>query len=462
MEVIVSVTHQGIFRTELSIPRPVRRLPDGCAGVVYQNRVYPLYEGNEIDLADLGFDKSEVSPPHASGDVPRFAKRTSALVPIVDRWSVETTSLGSYLIFDGAESQASVVIDLLSDIGLPWTRWDRSVRKARDGHQYDWWIRFDREITEDVLKRIFEDVNRQARKKDSDTGAISSPSNDTLEIVGDRASEIEKEIAVLRSLNRKLEEERDQALARARDLDDLLDLEQRNAERERNEAQLTQARLSESLRDRDSQLARASGWISREGESQNSEVARLRAQVVALEYEKSQVDVRRNEAERKCDRLSAEIDRLQRDCADLNDRRIAAEDRADQYREERAASRNVGVVVGILDAAFPRLHFDKASIADLLQFRDFRPIMKLINSLNANDGQVRIGSVSGYKGVKEVDAHIKTGISGRRADMGRIYLKELSEEPDMSDDVPKKYSVFVSIKDDKAQQDRVLRSVQLR
>lgn len=58
LNVEVEVRRRGLLYERCGM-RPVRKTPDGVAGVVYQGRVYPLHTGNAISLEDRSFDKSD-------------------------------------------------------------------------------------------------------------------------------------------------------------------------------------------------------------------------------------------------------------------------------------------------------------------------------------------------------------------------------------------------------------------
>lgn len=49
---IISVTTGGKIIHTPHDPRPIRVMPDGYAGVVFEKKVYPLYKGNTIDVLD--------------------------------------------------------------------------------------------------------------------------------------------------------------------------------------------------------------------------------------------------------------------------------------------------------------------------------------------------------------------------------------------------------------------------
>ena len=38
--------------------RPLRKLPSGISGVVYQGKVYPLHRGDVIDIDEVGLSKN--------------------------------------------------------------------------------------------------------------------------------------------------------------------------------------------------------------------------------------------------------------------------------------------------------------------------------------------------------------------------------------------------------------------
>lgn len=127
--------------------RPVRLMPDRCAGVVYNGAVYRLYQGNYINVSDEPVDKDNCdSFVAAYSDIPyrpeirRDDLSDSGHLGIED-WYLESNQFGHYLVFDASEDAARRLVDAVESRGLGARRWDESSRQADNGQFYDWFIR---------------------------------------------------------------------------------------------------------------------------------------------------------------------------------------------------------------------------------------------------------------------------------------------------------------------------------
>ncbi|WEH18483.1 hypothetical protein [Streptomyces sp. VNUA24] len=141
---LVRVLDHGT-EVESGVRRPIRLTPDGYAGVAYAGSVYPLRQG---DLIDLGGSSWELA------DCDRFLF-TGAEVPYAPiageplekasgfdvEWHLETNQYGHYVVFNASERVASSLVSALEDADLNVQRWDVSHRPADDGNFYDWFAR---------------------------------------------------------------------------------------------------------------------------------------------------------------------------------------------------------------------------------------------------------------------------------------------------------------------------------
>ncbi|OBB71562.1 hypothetical protein A5759_20515 [Mycobacterium sp. 852014-52144_SCH5372336] len=125
----------------------MRLMPDGYAGVVYNGAVYPLCEGNYIDISDEPTDKDDCDRFLAAySDVPYWPETSlddlseSGHLGIED-WYLESNQFGHYLVFDASEDAARRLVDAVESHGLGVRRWDESSRPADNGQFYDWFIR---------------------------------------------------------------------------------------------------------------------------------------------------------------------------------------------------------------------------------------------------------------------------------------------------------------------------------
>ncbi|BBX27429.1 hypothetical protein [Mycolicibacterium alvei] len=125
--------------------RPVRLMPGGVAGIVYSGWVYPLYEGDVINIADDARSKEECNV-FVSADVAiPYARRPASAVADgalgIEEWYLETNRFGHYLVFDGSEEAAERLVEAVDTIGLGVRGWGESWRPADNGEFYDWYIR---------------------------------------------------------------------------------------------------------------------------------------------------------------------------------------------------------------------------------------------------------------------------------------------------------------------------------
>jgi hypothetical protein len=145
--------------------RPIRLLPDrNTAAVVYKKAAYPLraIQSSEpgkltnayIDLDDAPTEKDETSFSRPGTIFVRTGRANfigltqleSSLAPEPKiKWSVESTAYGHYFVFDGDRAFFSTVQRSLYSQGLSWLRADECYRPSKDGHMYDWFIRFERD-----------------------------------------------------------------------------------------------------------------------------------------------------------------------------------------------------------------------------------------------------------------------------------------------------------------------------
>ncbi|BBX24032.1 hypothetical protein MTER_34430 [Mycolicibacter terrae] len=140
--------------------RPVRLMPSGSAGVVYQGAVYPLYTGDIIRLEDDPLDKEACGGfVTGRGRIP-YAPAVEPVAeasPVcrIDAWHLESNRFGHYLVFDSSHESAQLLVEIVEQAGLGVKRWDESTRPADNGAFYDWFIRLGFDGTrEECLQRL--------------------------------------------------------------------------------------------------------------------------------------------------------------------------------------------------------------------------------------------------------------------------------------------------------------------
>lgn len=123
--------------------RPVRLMPAGVAGIVYNGWVFPLYEGDFIDLADEPVSKDECKQFVPDDVAIPYADRLEPVDGVlgIEDWYLETNRLGHYLVFDGLEQAAERFVGAVDAVGLGVMGWGESSRPADNGAFYDWYIR---------------------------------------------------------------------------------------------------------------------------------------------------------------------------------------------------------------------------------------------------------------------------------------------------------------------------------
>lgn len=157
-KVVDAVIFDGDEFVAKAAGRPVRLMPDGVAGIVHKGSVYPLYEGDFIDLADDPVSKDEctqfvsadVATPYAPGH--ESAHIDGALG--IEDWYLETNRFGHYLVFDGSEQAAERLVGAVDEVGLGVRGWGESWRPADNGAFYDWYIRLGFDGTRDKCMEL--------------------------------------------------------------------------------------------------------------------------------------------------------------------------------------------------------------------------------------------------------------------------------------------------------------------
>ena len=165
--------------------RPVRLMPDGYAGVVYNSAVYPLHESNYIDIGDDSIDKDDCDRFVAAySDIPylpdtsRDDQSDSGHLGIED-WYLESNQFGHYLVFDASEDAAHRLVDAVESHGLGVRRWDESSRPADNGQSYDWFIRLGFTGSRDECLHV---VEKLLEGEDSEQyGGLGEPPGDEVE-----------------------------------------------------------------------------------------------------------------------------------------------------------------------------------------------------------------------------------------------------------------------------------------
>ncbi|MFC7259674.1 hypothetical protein [Streptomyces lutosisoli] len=141
---LVRVLDHGT-EVESGVRRPIRLTPDGYAGVAYAGSVYPLRQGDLIDLGGSSWELADCDRfLFAGAEVPYApiaGEPLKAASGFDVEWHLETNQYGHYVVFNASERVASSLVSALEDADLNVQRWDVSHRPADDGNFYDWFAR---------------------------------------------------------------------------------------------------------------------------------------------------------------------------------------------------------------------------------------------------------------------------------------------------------------------------------
>ncbi|MFD7878988.1 hypothetical protein ACFV5G_33670 [Streptomyces sp. NPDC059766] len=141
---LVRVLDRGT-EVECGVRRPIRLTPDGYAGVAYAGSVYPLRQGDLIELDGSSWELADCDRFLFTGAEVPYAPIAGEPLEKANgfdvEWHLETNQSGHYVVFNTSERIASSLVSALEDAGLSVQRWDVSHRQADDGNFYDWFAR---------------------------------------------------------------------------------------------------------------------------------------------------------------------------------------------------------------------------------------------------------------------------------------------------------------------------------
>ncbi|TAH10652.1 MAG: hypothetical protein EAZ11_11650 [Curvibacter sp.] len=191
--------------------RPIRLLPDrNSAAVVYKKLAYPLrtVTASErgklttayIDLEDVPTDKDETTFPRPGATFvltgrANFIGLTQVASPFSPepevKWSTESTAYGHYLVFDGDQAFFGEVQKSFYSQGLSWLRADECYRPSKDGHMYDWFLRFERDdrSPEQFRAQVKAALGQVKASPGQAAAAMSAAPVDRLAVVTEQAEE---------------------------------------------------------------------------------------------------------------------------------------------------------------------------------------------------------------------------------------------------------------------------------
>lgn len=470
--------------------RPARLTPDGVAGIVYDGRVYPVHEGNYVDLGDESFEKSECDRFVEDGTPIPYASADSNDESFgVTKWYVEQNSFGTYLVFDSDKATAERLVRFVRDFGIEVRRWGASSRMADDGYHYDWFIRLGhhKEYHECVatVNEALVTIADEAPPL-TDIPAVTGDSDflggHFAELDEDALSELQalvtqglqssidaiqlalanavKRAEVAESEIHKLKDERASWRASQTAVEKTLAHERSGTERLRAQLADAERRVAaaeareQSLRDASTQtLSHRDESRKREQElrEENASLRRERDEACRkyAEGEKASFDLN-NEVEAKVKELTeklavrdARVEQLECELAE------STRAPSDQLNQPSVAGRNrkAGDARQILSRAWPKLiiHPDSFKLM-AARFLDLSDVFDRLHKLDRGEPQAaepwsQYGDV-----VYEVRDELKTGRDNR----GRIYYRKLSGD---------RWWVFLHYKKDGKEQERFVRNI---
>lgn len=404
---------------------PVRKLPDGTAGVVVNGLVYSLYEDHSIDLAEEGSPKADCPEFFRPGEDLVYSEAGDA----EDFWYFEKTRGRSYLAFDGSEAFAERLNTAFEEEGHSGG-YGESFRPAKNGHFYDYFIRLPSDVDEEDVRRIIVTLAEDERGHDTDevnaealrllVEHLGGPRNfftHWVETVNARR-QLEQEIKGFRDSDHR---QRDELSAKNAEL-----LEIRKARRHL----CTQI---ESLKEENDQLrsklkaprdtARHAdvSWDdlkSEEIDRLTNKVESLRAERDLCKLKKEDLTIELNKERERVRSLESELKILE---VEQRPAGTVPFERSPSSKKEKQ------ILNDFLSGAFPRLTLQDSDLKALL--RDFVSISgcaKVMCDLQEGRDPPHVKSWHGMKGVFEI-SNISTGIK-RRDRMGRMYYKKSSED----------------------------------
>lgn len=436
--------------------RPVRLIPTGEAGVVYGSRVFPLYAGNVIDLADESYEKAEcASFLNAGREIPYAIAAAASPSRRIDigPWNVEQNKFGNYLVFDADEDSALLVAELMEEIGLGVIRWDASQRPADDGYYYQWFVRLKFRGTREVAKTKIGEAF--AALDAPDERSITSQTQAELNALRDQAASHEQEmvrlVGIVDGLFATVHEwqaSHQQMTSKASALEvDLAEVQKSERTLQRHLA-VAQRRLEEAesevaalkaIQDRPvpSQRDVNTEDLRKLEERSNARISRADADLQAAEEGWEEAEENASQQKARVTEIEAELATSVAELSRLKEEKAALESFVAQAQSADAEKEHIRVAAslrrtssgrtsadGFAKLLLPRLTLHHEALETLVTVKDPSKIFTVLHELNAGDSlpaEVFKGLASKNVRVMEVKRHLHIGDEGRSSDMGRVY-----------------------------------------
>ncbi|GAA3539374.1 hypothetical protein [Nocardioides daeguensis] len=420
---------------EAGVRRPIRLTPDGYAGVAYAGSVYPLRQGDVIDLGGASWELADCDRfLFAGADVP-YAPAAGEPAQTAGgfdvEWHLETNQYGHYVVFNASERVASALVSALEAAELSVQRWDVSHRPADDGNFYDWFARLRFKGSRDDALALVGAVIAPPSSS-APTVPVADP---TASRLADAEARIEELLNQLYVATRKGEAaERELAQVR-QDLANAEASEQRYresialAERRHVDLQEQVAVLRQGLGD----IGDTAELVKSLVDAEELRELALAENSLLLERVRS-ADSKAAESSARAQDLAAQVDALLGRVSELEALETERLRAATAHRPRR------GGVIEFLPQVFGRLEFVLDSVDVIANLESPAPTMRALAEIDA--GRLVGKDLEGIRGWFEVPK-LSTGIAGSEA-LGRIYYK-----PD-----GQRVLVSVHIKQDEKQQRR--------
>ena len=138
LKISVIVLQNGEALGQKANKRPVRVMPDGISGVVFNGCVYPVYCDLTIETNDPCYEPSECTTFVENEKEIVYKDNSNPISKNINlKWTTQFSPSRKYLLFDSDEIFAEKLFSILENEGLAH-RLAESFKPAKDGYFYDW------------------------------------------------------------------------------------------------------------------------------------------------------------------------------------------------------------------------------------------------------------------------------------------------------------------------------------
>lgn len=422
-KITIIVKKEGL-RIQDRANSPVRKLPDGTAGVVINGLVYAVHEDHSIELAEQAVPKSECPAFFAPGEPLVYA----AADDDDDWWCLEKTSRGLFLAFDGDEAFAKRLECAFQTEGLS-QGYNESFRPARNGYFYDYYIRLDPDADEDDVRRIIDKV-LEKKGKDDNLETVQerlkqlTEHSDRLQAVVAQPAETASSEA---HLKREIDWLHQEKLKQQKKIDTLeaqlvREREEKNRLKAKNESlAIERIRLQSDIKKLLSQKDDADlSWDdlkAQEIDNLHQHIAKSDEKIQYLTFDNSRLRAQIINKEKENESLQEEIENEKLEQRPLD---ITAPETSRYAKKEKQ------ILNDVLTGAFDRLVLQETDLKALLrEFGSISHCVKVMSDIQEGRDLQHVKPWQGLSGVFEVP-NIKTGIKNSER-MGRLYFRKSSE-----------------------------------